>query len=144
MKPEAAVQQRVRLIYEGAGGVVKNLAQGYRPGGRRHATTRQAKGIADLLVFLPRRNVALWHEVKALETAQQLALPDAEREALYRKRQTPEQRAFEELCNQCLVPYILGGTAEAVRFLDGLGLVYRDPVEEKLRTTQLDPASAVV
>lgn len=125
MKPEASVQQRVVAIYRAAGATVCNLAQGYRPGGRRHGTTRQTKGIPDLYVFLPRRELAWWHEVKAphrLDLAfEQMA--DADRAAMYRKKQTPEQVLFELLCRECQVAYILGGALEAHAFLQTIGII---------------------
>lgn len=64
---EAAVQISVRILYESYGGEWYNLSQGYRPGGPRHGTTRQTKGLPDLWVFFPRAGFRLWHETKRLD-----------------------------------------------------------------------------
>ncbi len=68
---EDAVQRAVRTLYEAYGGEWYNLSQGYRPGGKRHATTRQSKGLPDLWVFFPAVGFRLWHETKRL-TADEL------------------------------------------------------------------------
>lgn len=117
------MQVRVIATYKAAGASVCSLSQGYRPGGRRHATTRQTKGLADLYVFIPRRGIAFWHEVKAPDRVEQLRLPADERMAIYRRKQTAEQSLFELRCVQCGVPYVLGGNDEAIEFLRKLGIV---------------------
>lgn len=123
MNREAMVQARIMAIYRAAGCTVMNLAQGYRPGGRRHGTTRQSKGLPDLYVFLPRKSIAWWHEVKAPAQLADLDRPAAELKRIYRRRMSPEQALFELRCKQCRVPYVLGGTAEAVAWLEHLGVV---------------------
>ena len=47
---------------------VSNLSQGYRPGGKRHATTRQTKGIPDTFATHPLRRVVFWIEWKGPDT----------------------------------------------------------------------------
>ena len=101
---EKVVQAHVRGLYKQLGGIVFDLSQGYRPGGRRHGTTRQTKGLADLFVFFPDRNFAFWHEVKK---------PGGE--------QSDEQRRFQELCGRCGIGYVLGGVDEAIAALNTLG-----------------------
>ncbi len=64
---EDAVQRAVRILYESYGGQWYNLSQGFRPGGARHGTTRQSKGIPDLWVFFPNAGFKLWHETKRLD-----------------------------------------------------------------------------
>lgn len=125
MKREAQVQQRVVAIYRAAGASVCNLAQGFRPGGRRHGTTRQTKGLPDLYVFLPRRGLAWWHEVKAPDRFDLgfEHMADADRAAMYRKKQSPEQALFELRCGECQVPYVLGGALEAHAFLQTIGVI---------------------
>ena len=64
---EDAVQRAVRILYESYGGQWYNLSQGFRPGGARHGTTRQSKGLPDLWVFFPASGFKLWHETKRLD-----------------------------------------------------------------------------
>lgn len=64
---EEAVQRAVRILYESYGGQWYNLSQGFRPGGARHGTTRQSKGLPDLWVFFPKSGFKLWHETKRLD-----------------------------------------------------------------------------
>jgi hypothetical protein len=120
---EAQVQTRVIATYKAVGASICSLSQGYRPGGKRHGTTRQTKGLADLFVFLPRRRLAFWHEVKAPDSVSQLLLPAAERAAIYRRKQTPEQALFELRCGECRIHYVLGGVDEALNFLRTLGII---------------------
>lgn len=116
---ERQVQQRVVATYEAVGCLVANFAQGYRPGGRGHATTRQTKGIPDLYVFPPRRlafradgNVdPFWHEVKRPGGVQ-----------------SPEQKRWQEECENRGVGYVLGGVNEALAYLRKLKLVGLVPV----------------
>jgi len=118
---EADVQRDVKAAYEACGCVVANFSQGYRPGGRRHGTTRQTKGIPDLYVFPPlRRDQAVaaqaghpvlylapwWHETKR---------PGGE--------QTLEQTEWQRRCQQRGVAYVLGGVAAAVVHLRAIGVV---------------------
>jgi hypothetical protein len=123
VKLEEKIQTRVVATYKAAGATVCSLSQGYRPGGKRHGTTRQTKGLADLYVFLPCKRIAFWHETKAPDRIDQLQLPRAERLAIYRRKQSPEQALFELRCTECGVPYILGGVAEAEEFLQALGII---------------------
>jgi hypothetical protein len=110
---EREIQRQVKAAYEACGCFVANFSQGYRPGGKRHATTRQTKGIPDLYVFPPVREVRgplaghatvylapWWHETKR---------PGA--------RQTAEQRTWQMRCEQRGVAYVLGGVAEAAEHL---------------------------
>lgn len=106
MEREKDIHYRVAKLYAACGGRVYNLAQGYRPGGRRHATTRQTKGLPDLHVMFPARRVVFWHEVKR---------PKA--------KQTPEQEVFQAACQACAVGYVLGGEDEAIAHLKTIGLV---------------------
>lgn len=108
---EHEVQQRVKAVYRAAGCYVANLSQGYRPGGRRHGTTRQTRGLPDLWVMCDRRRAAWWHEVKR---------PGG--------KQTPEQIHFQLLTLSCGIPYVLGGVPEAIAQLRSLGLVADSPV----------------
>lgn len=123
---EERVQRRVVAIYKGAGASICSLSQGYRPGGKRHGTTRQTKGLGDLYGFLPRKALAFWHETKAPNKLADLALPAEQRAAIYRKKQSPEQILFQLRCAECRVPYILGGAEEAWDFLRSLGIVTDD------------------
>lgn len=50
---EADVQRDVKALLQMYGFNVSDLSQGYRPGGRRHATTRQTPGIPDMWVTRP-------------------------------------------------------------------------------------------
>ena len=120
---EAQVQKRVVATYKAAGGAVCSFSQGFRPGGKRHGTTRQTKGIPDLLVFLPRRRLAFFQEVKAPDQVRQLLLPAVERMTIYRRKQTREQHLFEQFCGECRVHYVLGGVEEAESFLQTLGII---------------------
>ena len=51
---EETVQTSVTRLYEAYGGDVYDLSQGYRPGTKKHATTRQTPGLADLWIFFPK------------------------------------------------------------------------------------------
>lgn len=62
---EAAVQRRVKALWRSLGGwVACDSSQGYRPGGRRHATTRITLGFPDLVLMHPGRELVLFREVK--------------------------------------------------------------------------------
>lgn len=106
----------VREIYQLVGCKVYNLAQGWRPGGPRHATTRQTKGLADLYVIPPRRDPFLaldglpfWHEVKR---------PGGE------LRQ--EQVDFKARNEAAGIAVVVGGIEEARTHLESIGL-WRTP-----------------
>ena len=103
---EAQAQEAVRQLFTGVGGVVNNLSQGHRPGGRRHATTRQTKGLGDLWVQFPGRGLALWWETKR---------PGNE------EGQTLEQIQFQRRNEACGVPSGCGGVPEAIAMLRRLG-----------------------
>jgi hypothetical protein len=113
---ERDVQKSVVGAYEAVGCIVANFSQGYRPGGRRHGTTRQTKGIPDLYVFPPlsvtyarhgsRDGRPWWHEVKH---------PGGD--------QSPEQVTWQRRCEDRAVGYVLGGVDEALAYLWRIGLV---------------------
>ena len=60
---------RVRAVYARAGGFWYDLSQGFRPGGKRHGSTRQTPGLGDLFVIFPPTGLTLWHETKAIRPA---------------------------------------------------------------------------
>lgn len=64
---EKDVEREIVKALSKMGFFVSTLSQGYRPGGRRHATTRQTKGIPDLYFQHPRHGTG-WLEVKGPET----------------------------------------------------------------------------
>lgn len=61
---EKDVQRQVKKVLALYGFTVSDFSQGYRPGGRRHGTTRQTKGIPDIYAQHPILKVRLWIEVK--------------------------------------------------------------------------------
>ena len=101
---EKHVQKAVADLFSQVGGIVNNLSQGYRPGGRRHGTTRQSKGLGDLYVQFPVKGVALWWETKRQGGTQ-----------------TEDQRKFQWRNEACGVPSGCGGVPEAVEMLKRLG-----------------------
>jgi len=101
---ERQVQAAVVDLFRQLGGRVCSLSQGYRPGGPRHGTTRQTKGLADLRVFFPARGVCADFEVKR---------PGG--------KVTPEQMEYGCLCESCGHPWACGGVSEAVELLRRLG-----------------------
>ncbi len=105
---ERDVKRRVVGIYRRLGVEVDNLDQGFRPGGGRHGTTRQSKGISDLICWHPR--IGVWfHEVK--RDGGVLSW---------------EQQQWQARCERCRQRYVLGGPHEALAFLMEHGL-YRLP-----------------
>lgn len=107
VQTERQVQERVKATYKAVGCLVANFSQGWRPGGKRHATTRQTKGIPDLYVFPPvGRGHPFWHETKR---------PGG--------KQSPEQVQWQFECAKRDVGYVLGGVDEALAYLRRLGLV---------------------
>jgi hypothetical protein len=94
---ERDVKRAVIDTYRQFGCVAWNLDQGFRPGGGRHGTTRQTKGLADVYVTFPRRRVAWWHEAKRPGGAQR-----------------PEQADFERAVVACGTAYALGGVGAAL------------------------------
>jgi len=118
---EADVQRRITALFKQCGGEVYNLAQGYRPGGKNHGTTRQTKGLPDLFVFFPTWRRAVWYEVKKRHDKWPLDRVEAPvRADYYKKLQRPEQATFEALCLSCGVWYVLGGLEEAVELIERL------------------------
>ena len=109
---EDEVQRGVVKFYGDVGGSVCSLSQGYRPGGGRHGTTRQTKGLPDVYVFFPYLRVptTLWHETKATDYPE----GDPRRIKEHRDKQRPEQVAFEMKCHAAQQMYVLGGVPEAV------------------------------
>ena len=103
---EAQVQTSIKGLWRNIGGFVNDLSQGYRPGGRRHGTTRITKGVADLYLQHTGRDVALWWETKR---------PGEE------GGQTPEQAEFERRNKACGVASGHGGMPEFVATLQRLG-----------------------
>lgn len=66
---EAETQRAIKLALGALGfEVAADTSQGYRPGGRRHATTRITKGVPDLYVRHRERRVRGFLEVKGKET----------------------------------------------------------------------------
>ncbi|WP_425155502.1 VRR-NUC domain-containing protein [Candidatus Palauibacter sp.] len=61
---ERDVQRRIVALARTLGFFVSDLSQGYRPGGRRHSTTRQTPGVPDLYLAHPERRFRIWVEVK--------------------------------------------------------------------------------
>lgn len=113
MALERNVQRDVKAVYEACGCNVANFSQGYRPGGRRHGTTRQTKGIPDLYVFPPLghyQRTPFWHETKRAGGKQSL-----------------EQRAWQLACMTRGVDYVLGGVNEAIAHLRHIGLLREVP-----------------
>lgn len=61
---ERMVQRAIKTLARAIGFHVTDFSQGYRPGGPRHATTRQTPGVPDLLLMHPSRQVVLFVECK--------------------------------------------------------------------------------
>jgi hypothetical protein len=115
---ESAVQNAVKEIFQLYGADIYDLSQGYRPGGKRHGTTRQSKGLADLYVFFPRWQTAIWFEVKKRPDEWPLnGVESSVRREFYRKVQTDHQMVFETHCAACGVRYLLGGLEEALEYV---------------------------
>lgn len=101
-------------LYKTLGCKVWSLSQGYRPGGKRHGTTRQTKGLPDLWVVPPRARLAeqqrypWWQETK--------------RDG---GKQSPEQLAFQDACEAAGVTVVVGGLAEAQDHCEAIGLMRR-------------------
>lgn len=100
---EKSVERRCIELYRTLGCVVYKTSQPQRPVG-------VSKGIPDLLVFRADCTCdvpELWfHEVKPTD---ELELAEA--------KQSDEQGAFEALCGEAGVTYLLGGVGTAARFL---------------------------
>ena len=103
---EAQVQEAIKGFWRQGGGFVNDLSQGYRAGGRRHGTTRQTKGLADLYLQHTGRGLVLWWETKR---------PGEE------GGQTEEQVKFERRNEACGVPSGHGGMPEFIAKLRALG-----------------------
>lgn len=80
---------------------VYNLSQGYRPGGPRHATTRQTKGLGDLYCLWPEHRLSWWVETKRLGG-----------------KQSPEQVIFQRVNSECGIEVVVGGLKEAVAHVE--------------------------
>lgn len=61
---EREVQREVKRVLALHGYIVSDFSQGYRPGGKRHGTTRQTPGVPDLYCQHRTRPVRFWVEVK--------------------------------------------------------------------------------
>ena len=61
---EAQVQHACRELLHTLGWWTGNFSQGYRPGGRRHGTTRQTKGLPDFIAIHKARGQVLFWETK--------------------------------------------------------------------------------
>lgn len=100
---ESETQRALVALFMACGGIPYSTSQGYRedPGG-----TRCSPGIPDLYVFVPRRNLGFWWEVKR---------PSGKR--------TWAQIGFAQYCTACGIPYGWGGVEEAKSFLEYRGLM---------------------
>lgn len=76
---ERQTQNASKRLLEALGFWVADTSQGYRPGGRRHGTTRVTKGLPDLYAIHERLGYMVWIEVKGPTT-----------------KVTPEQYAWQE------------------------------------------------
>ncbi len=105
---EAEVQRQIVQAARALGFHVYSLSQGYRPGGRRHGTTRQTKGLSDLFLVHRSRALRCWVEVKGTKT-----------------RVTPEQVVFQERVKRAGGHAIICRSVEEFRdFLTPLGLEF--------------------
>jgi hypothetical protein len=101
-RPEANVERgQICPFYGGLGIEVYPTSVRVHPIGVR-------PGVADLICFFPRLGFHFFHETK---------VPP--------RRQTREQREFEQACIDTNVPYVLGGIDEAMDFIVHLGLGVR-------------------
>jgi len=147
---EDDVQRVVASFYAKVGGRVYDLSQGYRPGPKRHATTRQTPGLGDLWVFFPLLGAIMWHETKVLHWSDLSKsdrdllreqdprmkreffdtilyqrgldlLGDDRRRFRYEDKQSPEQKGFEYLCHATgKASYVLGGMTEARVYFESI------------------------
>lgn len=102
MSRESEIQRQVVRLYESMGCRVWPTSQ-YR-------VVKWARpGMADLVVFLPRRLGVLMHEVKA---------PDG--------RIRDGQREFRAACEMSGCGYCIGGVDEAIAALQAVGLAAKD------------------
>lgn len=93
---ERKEQAEVAKIFRAHGCLVYSLSQ--------PRATKQAPGLADLYVFAPRARLAWWFEVKRPVGGVQ----------------SPAQREFQQLCDQCGVRYVIGGQREAWALVQNL------------------------
>jgi hypothetical protein len=101
-RPEANVERgQICPFYGGLGIEVYPTSVRVHPIGVR-------PGVADLICFFPRLGFHFFHETK---------VPP--------RRQTKEQREFEQACIDTNVPYVLGGIDEAMDFIVFLELGWR-------------------
>lgn len=103
---ETQVQEKIKSFWRSIGGFVNDLSQGYRPGGRRHGSTRQTKGLADLYLVHTGRGLVCWWETKKPSDVD---------------GQTPEQAEFERRNAACGIPSGHGGWPEFAAKLQALG-----------------------
>ena len=61
---EATVQRKIKHLAAMLGFHISDTSQGYRPGGRRHGTTRITAGFPDLFMMHPDRQIHFFVEVK--------------------------------------------------------------------------------
>lgn len=61
---ENSVQKKIKQLASHYGYHVSDTSQGYRPGGRRHGTTRITRGFPDLFMMNPQTRDHLFVEVK--------------------------------------------------------------------------------
>lgn len=133
--PEELTERDVRNLFSTTGGRVYKLSQGWRGhfvDGTRiddRGGTRQTKGIPDLEVWYPERQLVLKFEVKTasgLRTHNRmlaLAPPDVKKSQVRDWRRAQAQHQYAQLCKQCRIPYSMGGVAEATLLLQSLGIL---------------------
>ncbi len=139
-RPEAIEEREVVKVFRMYGGDVKKLSQGFRGAqgadGKLHADprgTRQSPGIPDLEVFFPRAVMFVKWEVKTPdgEKLHQRMLSRRPEEVKgymvkdYKRAQA--QHAYELACRACGVLYGRGGAADALLFLETIGIAKGAP-----------------
>lgn len=95
---EKAEQKAIADLFRAYGFTVRSLSQS--------RASKQAPGLADLIVMHPGRGVALWWETKRQVGGVQ----------------SPDQVEFEADCRACGWAYRLGDRFDAARYLVNLGL----------------------
>lgn len=116
MTPEQQLEQAVVQLYSAAGGVVISFAQGYRP---QPGGTRQTPGISDLEIWWPHRRALSKHETKTEEGLGEHLRLVARPATLVPKslandwRRAQAQARYRGLCQQCGIPYGIGGLQAA-------------------------------
>lgn len=97
-RPEKQVQADVVRLFRQFGGEVIDTSQPF--------AAAITPGLADLLVFFPRRHQMCFFETKAAGG-----------------RQSAAQQRFQGLVEACGGHYVLGGMDEAIAYLQEIGLV---------------------